>query len=314
MFFNDDQQRNSRRQLWNALREKPIKAFDMDVSDTTESENDDIDCSSGKTNFESDGPVPTLDELFDVHAQFLRDIEEVSPVYQEYSRWGVRLITLHTRLEDHLNSEDQKMVKDTKQDPFSMLQTQSKQDLFKKEGNQIKNEIKQLQDLQKRFLEDIEERTEKIGAWQNNVKEKWRHVLPQLLTHGARLTPNVQLVFAWLHNQKLISRNHQHMYAITDHVLATMIPYTKWILFIAYLYHMIWWSSLQFMWQYYFVLVGLYQAKPFLRNLQLSPYHIRTDILVGSLILFCLTTNVSLVMSLWGCLQMFIYCMEYIGS
>ena len=180
-----DAARTARQTLHDVLRAVPCEPFDTDpeyeppaVSDDGEQGDDDANANAsadetgdvGTTTAPSSKDdkadkatdttastllrTPSLDALFKLHATtYAVAHADVSPVYQEYARWGGSLRRAQADLREHtIEGEAATKAKAAQRfDPFKALQQQNQEDLHQKRTRQLETEIKQLKALQHRF-------------------------------------------------------------------------------------------------------------------------------------------------------------------
>lgn len=341
-----DAARTARQTLHDVLRAVPCEPFDTDpeyeppaVSDDGEQGDDDANASAsadetgdvGTTTAPSSKDdkadkatdttastlprTPSLDALFKLHATtYTQGHVDVSPVYQEYARWGGSLRRAQADLREHTIAGDvATKAKTVRFDPFKALQQQNQEDLHQKRTRQLETEIKQLKALQHRFLEDLPTREKAVAAWETEVKAAWEAVLPQLKTHGVPMTKHVLTTMRWLHEQGIVGARYPEHVDVAHYALTRVLPYSHVALAVATLYHLYHWSQLMDMWRYVVTFGCLYRSYPRLRDWQQSEWRVRTDVLAWSAAVWTVTGDVAGAVAWWVGLELAVHYAEYVG-
>lgn len=260
--------------------------------------------------------TPSLDALFKLHATTYTDAHaDVSPVYQEYARWGGSLRRAQADLREHTIAGDAAAKAKAAQrfDPFKALQQQNQEDLHQKRTRQLETEIKQLKALQHRFLEDLPTREAAVAKWETEVKAAWKAVLPQLQTHGVPMTKHVLSTMRWLHDHGIVGARYPLHVDVAHYALTRVLPYSHVALAVATLYHLYHWSQLMDLWRYVVTFGCLYRSYPRLRDWQQSEWRVRTDVLAWSAAVWTVTGDVAGAVAWWVGLELAVHYAEYVG-
>ena len=342
--------RTARQTLHDVLCAVPCEPFDTDLEyepaaasdDDKQSENDaSVSVSADKTKDGNTNPTkptpastddkatadvtisdaapprtPSLDALFKLHATTYAVVyADVSPVYQEYARWGGSLRRAQADLREHTIAGDAatKAKAAKRFDPFKALQQQNQEDLYQKRTRQLETEIKQLKALQHRFLEDLPTREAAIAKWETEVKVAWKAVLPQLQTHGVPMTKHVLSTMRWMHDQGIVGARYPEHVDVAHYALTRVLPYSHVALAVATLYHLYHWSQLMDLWRYVVTFGCLYWSYPRLRHWQQTEWRARTDVLVWSAAVWTVTGDVAGAVAWWVGLELAVHYAEYVG-
>lgn len=334
---NNEEESNARLELYSVLSTIPCKPFDSEPE--SESQSKDINDAEKEAGDNHNDDVYqecvqisphaySIDALLKYHAKNYMDAySNISPVYKDYARWGGSICRATSDLREHIAAckvGEQNIITPSS-DPFKELQIQNNKDLNIKRTRQLQTEIKQLKELQKRFIDDLSQRKAILSKWENSVICAWEKVLPQIYTFGVPVSKHVLVTMHWLYDKNLLTANYHQYIDIGHYVLTRVLPYTHVLIAMATVYHSRQLINLTLdntftlvesqdittcnttvsLWRYLFILGGLYRCYPYLRDWQLSKWHLRTDIIVWSSAVWTITGDTLTAILWWLGLELY---------